>query len=157
MKKRRLRLLLAAVIGTVVLVIVAAIYLGERPPVRFRFLDGYEASTRRPWPNTEAWSYRIEGDYNDVYTDAAVELAALGFGETSLEAFDDPESGYQRHVFFRHLTLTYGVMVFIGEPDNRASVDVGVARWRIGPLDHLRFLIFRVKRRFPPTSSLPSP
>jgi hypothetical protein len=146
MKMGPLKLLLVAGFGGVALATVAAIGLGERPPMRFRFLDGRELLWRTSG-ETERREYRIARDYGDVYADARAELTALGFEEEQL-AERAEGYGLERGSIFALEKTTHGVRILVGERYGEAYVRVIVLWHRMGFLKRLRYTLLRVRLRY---------
>jgi hypothetical protein len=144
MRHQRTRLLLAAA-GAVVLVAVAALWWFPRPAANFDFLEGgrlVEKERQNSWFVHEA--YHLDGDYEDVLTEAAAELAGLG---------------YDRHRDFWNTPMRSGAEgvsgVMLTEGDDCVVVLVSSVRltWRV----RMQFWTYRVKRLLSRTASPPRP
>jgi hypothetical protein len=151
MKKRRLKRVLLAVFGGIVLAIVAAIVVGERPPVRFRFLDGRRLQWRRtPSKTATLYYYSFESDYNDVYAEAAAELSAVGFRERFGPLpwwLRGHIHNYGRSSYFQLRRPTYEVEVVLGEGRDWVDVRMRVAARPASIRERLRHFLDRVMSR----------
>jgi hypothetical protein len=156
MKKRRVKLLLLAAVGGVVLAIVAALSWPSRPIPAFRFLHGREPTELRSENNGDTFAvYRLEeGDFNDVCAEAVTELADLGLHElpTSPDLQNIRQGSgvverYKKARMFARPGPNDSLWAFIGETNDGVVVSVQSTQHPFDIRNWPRYLVWRIRNR----------
>jgi hypothetical protein len=154
MKRRRVKLLLPAVVSGVALAIVAALSWPARPIPAFRFLHGREPTELRTEDDGDTFAaYRLEGDFNNICAEAMAELADLGFHgvpSPTLQAFLQRSGGveiYKKARMFGRGGPNDSLWVFVGATDDGIVVSVERMRHPFDIRNWPRYLVWRIRNR----------